>query len=132
MASSVIYADLTLLKWVSLILHPNPACEFTNYFQVTIREFVRLTFLQLLVHVSCAVSFLLVTLLWLRVQALFALDYLIVEGHARELKTINLARGVQFQFISTKDGSIVDDTHILANLDYLQFKACPGTFRLKI
>ena len=66
-AFSVIYADLTLLKWVSLILHPNPACEFTNYFQVTIHEFVRLAFLRLLVHVSFAVSFPSVTLLWLRV-----------------------------------------------------------------
>ena len=66
------------------------------------------------------------------IQALFALDYLVVEGHARESKTVNPARGVQLQLISTKDGSIVDDTHVVANLGYLQFKARPGTFRLEI
>ncbi|KAF8549596.1 hypothetical protein OG21DRAFT_1515006 [Imleria badia] len=65
------------------------------------------------------------------VQALFALDYLVVEGHARELKTVNSPRGVQLQLVST-DGSIVDDTQVVANLGYLQFKARPGTFRLEI
>lgn len=66
------------------------------------------------------------------VQALFALDYLVVEGHARELKTVNPPRGVQLQLTSAKDGSIVDDTQVVANLGYLQFKARPGTFRLEI
>ncbi|KAG9313493.1 glycosyltransferase family 24 protein [Chiua virens] len=66
------------------------------------------------------------------VQALFALDYLVVEGHARELKTVNPPRGVQLQLISVKDGSIIDDTQVVANLGYLQFKARPGTFRLEI
>ncbi|KAF9225915.1 hypothetical protein BS17DRAFT_777873 [Gyrodon lividus] len=66
------------------------------------------------------------------VQALFALDYLVVEGHARELETANPPRGVQLQLISTNDGSVVDDTQVVANLGYLQFKARPGTFRLEI
>lgn len=66
------------------------------------------------------------------IHALFALDYLVVEGHARELKTVNPPRGVQLQLISTQDGSIVDDTQIVANLGYLQFKARPGTFQLEI
>lgn len=66
------------------------------------------------------------------IQALFALDYLVVEGHARELKTVNPPRGVQLQLISTQDGSTVDDTQVVANLGYLQFKARPGTFRLEI
>jgi len=66
------------------------------------------------------------------VQALFALDYLIVEGHARELKTVSPPRGVQLQLISANDGSIVDDTQVVINLGYLQFKARPGTFRLEI
>lgn len=65
------------------------------------------------------------------VQALFALDYLVVEGHARELKTVNSPRGVQLQLVGT-DGSIIDDTQVVANLGYLQFKARPGTFRLEI
>jgi UDP-glucose:glycoprotein glucosyltransferase len=66
------------------------------------------------------------------IQAVFALDYLVVEGHARELKTSNPPRGVQLQLISTKDGSVVDDTQVVANLGYFQFKARPGTFRLEI
>ena len=66
------------------------------------------------------------------IQALFALDYLVVEGHARELKTVNPPRGVQLQLISTEDGSVVDDTQVVANLGYVQFKARPGTFRLEI
>lgn len=66
------------------------------------------------------------------IQALFALDYLVVEGHSRELKTVNPPRGVQLQLISTNDGSIVDDTQVVANLGYLQFKARPGNFRLEI
>lgn len=66
------------------------------------------------------------------IQALFALDYLVVEGHARELKTVNPPRGVQLKLISTIDGTIVDDTQVVANLGYLQFKARPGTFRLEI
>ncbi|KIK98602.1 glycosyltransferase family 24 protein [Paxillus rubicundulus Ve08.2h10] len=66
------------------------------------------------------------------IQAVFALDYLVVEGHARELKTSNPPRGVQLQLISSKDGSVVDDTQIVANLGYFQFKARPGTFRLEI
>ncbi|KIJ61523.1 glycosyltransferase family 24 protein [Hydnomerulius pinastri MD-312] len=66
------------------------------------------------------------------IQALFALDYLVVEGHARELKTSNPPRGVQLQLISSKDGSAIDDTQVVANLGYLQFKARPGTFRLEI
>ena len=66
------------------------------------------------------------------IQALFALDYLVVEGHARELKTANPPRGVQLQLIGIKDGSVVDDTQVVANLGYLQFKTRPGTFRLEI
>ncbi|KAF8137406.1 glycosyltransferase family 24 protein [Boletus edulis] len=66
------------------------------------------------------------------IQALFALDYLVVEGHARELNTVNPPRGVQLQLIDVKDGSAVDDTQVVANLGYLQFKARPGMFRLEI
>lgn len=66
------------------------------------------------------------------VQVLFALDYLVVEGHARELRTNEPPRGVQLQLVNAKDHSIVDDTLVVANLGYLQFKVPPGTFRLEI
>ncbi|KAG6332294.1 hypothetical protein ID866_6797 [Astraeus odoratus] len=66
------------------------------------------------------------------IQALFGLDYLVVEGHARELRTNSPPRGVQLQLVSAKDHSIVDDTQVVANLGYLQFKARPGKFHLEI
>lgn len=64
------------------------------------------------------------------VDAVFDLDYLVVEGHAREGNT-KPPRGVQLQLI-TKDGNPIDDTQVVANLGYLQFKAKPGVFRLEI
>ncbi|KAI6106945.1 glycosyltransferase family 24 protein [Pisolithus croceorrhizus] len=66
------------------------------------------------------------------VQALYALDFLVVEGHVYELHTNNPPRGVQLQLIDITDQSVVDDTQVVANLGYTQFKARPGTFRLEI
>lgn len=66
------------------------------------------------------------------VQALFALDYLVIEGHARELQSNNPPRGVQLQLFGIDDRSVMDDTQVVANLGYLQFKGRPGTFRLEI
>jgi UDP-glucose:glycoprotein glucosyltransferase len=65
------------------------------------------------------------------VDAVFDLDYLVVEGHAREELTRAAPRGLQLQ-LSTRDGTAVDDTQVVANLGYLQFKAVPGVFRLEI
>jgi UDP-glucose:glycoprotein glucosyltransferase len=70
-------------------------------------------------------------------HALFSLDYLVVEGHARETKSNSPPRGVQLQLttsspIASDTPSVVDDTQVVANLGYLQFKACPGTFKLTI
>ncbi|KAI6043927.1 glycosyltransferase family 24 protein [Pisolithus marmoratus] len=66
------------------------------------------------------------------VQALYALDYLVVEGHVYELHTNNPPRGVQLQLIDIADQSVVDDTQVVANLGYTQFKARPGTFRFEV
>ncbi|CAK5263114.1 unnamed protein product [Mycena citricolor] len=65
------------------------------------------------------------------VDADFALDYLVVEGHARDSVTGAPPRGVQLQLLNA-DSSPVDDTQVVANLGYLQFKAKPGVFRLEI
>jgi UDP-glucose:glycoprotein glucosyltransferase len=70
-------------------------------------------------------------------HALFSLDYLVVEGHARETKSNSPPRGVQLQLTTSSPfasdtPSVVDDTQVVANLGYLQFKACPGTFKLTI
>ena len=70
-------------------------------------------------------------------HAIFSLDYLVVEGHARETNSNNPARGVQLQLTTSSlatnhTSSVVDDTLVVANLGYLQFKARPGTFKLDI
>src|ERR1700678_1472090 len=65
------------------------------------------------------------------VDAVFDLDYLVVEGHAREVTYNNAPRGVQVQLV-TRDGSPIDDTQVVANLGYFQFKAKPGVFQLEI
>jgi UDP-glucose:glycoprotein glucosyltransferase len=64
------------------------------------------------------------------VKAIFRLDHLVIEGHARESRETP-PRGLQLQ-LSNLDGSIVADTQVVANLGYLQFKAGPGVFQLGI
>ncbi|KAJ7130733.1 glycosyltransferase family 24 protein [Mycena crocata] len=65
------------------------------------------------------------------VDAVFGLDYLVVDGHARDPLTNAPPRGVQLQLLNG-DSSPVDDTQVVANLGYLQFKAKPGVFHLEI
>ncbi|KAL0959808.1 hypothetical protein HGRIS_011489 [Hohenbuehelia grisea] len=64
-------------------------------------------------------------------EAVFDLDYLVVEGHARDSKTNAPPRGVQVELVDN-DGKPIDDTLVVANLGYVQFKAKPGVFRLQI
>lgn len=65
------------------------------------------------------------------VDAIFDLDYIVVEGHAREVVTNAAPRGVQLQLING-DSTPIDDTQVVANLGYFQFKAKPGVFGLEI
>ncbi|KAF9530297.1 UDP-glucose:glycoprotein glucosyltransferase-domain-containing protein [Crepidotus variabilis] len=65
------------------------------------------------------------------VDAIFDLDYLIIEGHARDKASDSPPRGVQLQLVAA-DGSPLDDTQVVANLGYFQFKAKPGVFKLEI
>ena len=65
------------------------------------------------------------------VEVVYELDYLIVGGHARESGTNTPPRGVQLQLTTGYDKSI-DDTLIVENLGYLQFKATPGVYQLDI
>ncbi|KAJ7651981.1 glycosyltransferase family 24 protein [Mycena polygramma] len=64
-------------------------------------------------------------------DAVFGLDYLVVEGHARDSLTNAPPRGVQLQLLDG-DSTPVDDTQVVVNLGYLQFKAKPGVFQLEI
>ncbi|KAH9924083.1 glycosyltransferase family 24 protein [Fomitopsis serialis] len=65
------------------------------------------------------------------VKAVFDLDYLVVEGHARDMFTNGPPRGLQLQLASNA-GAPIADTLVVANLGYLQFRTKPGVFRLEI
>ena len=64
------------------------------------------------------------------VGAVFNLDYLVVEGHARDAVLHSPPRGLQLQL--TADGTSIADTQVVANLGYFQLKAKPGVFDLEI
>lgn len=63
-------------------------------------------------------------------QAIFDLDFLVVEGHARDPRSNAPPRGVQLQLTDANSTS-VDDTQIVATLGYFQFKTKPGVFQLE-
>ncbi|KAF9648458.1 glycosyltransferase family 24 protein [Thelephora ganbajun] len=65
------------------------------------------------------------------IHAIFGLDYLVIEGHARDTLTSTPPRGLQLQLM-TNDSTVIADTQVVANLGYLQFRAKPGVFRLEI
>ncbi|KAH9930812.1 glycosyltransferase family 24 protein [Amylocystis lapponica] len=64
-------------------------------------------------------------------KAVFSLDDLVIEGHARDILTGAPPRGVQLQLVA-RDGAHIADTQVVANLGYLQFRTTPGVFRLEI
>ncbi|KAI0367405.1 glycosyltransferase family 24 protein [Pilatotrama ljubarskyi] len=64
-------------------------------------------------------------------KAVFDLDYLVVEGHAREGEAMIPPRGLQMQLV-TGDSTPIADTLVMANLGYLQFRTKPGMYRLEI
>lgn len=65
------------------------------------------------------------------IEAIFSLDYIVVEGHARESLSNSPPRGLQLQ-LSTSNSTPIADTQVVANLGYIQFKAKPGVFQLEI
>ncbi|QRV75871.1 glycosyltransferase family 24 protein [Ceratobasidium sp. AG-Ba] len=65
------------------------------------------------------------------VEAIFHLDHLVIEGHAREASTSAPPRGLQLQ-LTTESGKPTADTQVVANLGYFQFRTGPGVFRLEI
>ncbi|KAI0628063.1 glycosyltransferase family 24 protein [Trametes polyzona] len=64
-------------------------------------------------------------------KAVFDLDALVVEGHARESATNSPPRGLQMQLV-TSNTTPIADTLVMANLGYLQFRTKPGAYRLEI
>jgi len=65
------------------------------------------------------------------VEAVFDLDFLVIEGHAREPSGAP-PRGVQLQLMTSNATVPIADTLVVANLGYLQFRAKPGVFELQI
>ncbi|KAF9513801.1 glycosyltransferase family 24 protein [Hydnum rufescens UP504] len=65
------------------------------------------------------------------VEAVFDLDFLVIEGHAREASNAP-PRGVQLQLTAKNSTTPIADTLVVANLGYLQFRAKPGVFQLGI
>ena len=65
------------------------------------------------------------------VEAIFDLDYLVVEGHARDPAINAPPRGLQLQ-LTTSNSTPIADTQVVANLGYLQFKVKPGVFQLEV
>lgn len=64
-------------------------------------------------------------------NAIFDLDYIVIDGHARDTFTHSPPRGVQLELVEGNETHI-DDTQVVANLGYFQFKAKPGVFELQI
>ncbi|KIY66670.1 glycosyltransferase family 24 protein [Cylindrobasidium torrendii FP15055 ss-10] len=65
------------------------------------------------------------------VDATFELDYIVIEGHARDMARNGSPRGLQLQLLDGENKTI-DDTLVMANYGYFQFKTTPGVFELDI
>ena len=68
------------------------------------------------------------------IQAVFDLDFLVIEGHSRDTTTGYPPRGLQLQLTKGDDKTRIPiaDTQVVENLGYLQFKAKPGVFQMEI
>ncbi|KAM0749302.1 hypothetical protein T439DRAFT_327029 [Meredithblackwellia eburnea MCA 4105] len=67
------------------------------------------------------------------VQAVFELESIIVEGHARDMPIGQPPRGLQLELSSTSEGkNVTVDTICMSNLGYFQLKANPGPWTLSI
>lgn len=66
------------------------------------------------------------------VDALFQLDNIIVEGHAREALSGVPPRGLQLQLVDEVDPNTSTNTLVMANLGYHQLKANPGIWQYSI
>ncbi|KAF5864999.1 hypothetical protein ETB97_005564 [Aspergillus alliaceus] len=65
------------------------------------------------------------------VDAVYALEHILIEGHSRDLTTKTPPRGVQLA-LGTQENPYFADTIIMANLGYFQFKAQPGLWQINL
>ena len=64
-------------------------------------------------------------------EADFALEYLLVEGHSTDKNTQMPPRGLQY-ILGTPGQEVVDESITMANLGYVQLKGAPGVWHMKI
>lgn len=65
------------------------------------------------------------------VDAVYALEHILIEGHSRDLTTKSPPQGVQL-ILGTEENPHFADTIIMANLGYFQFKAQPGLWTINL
>ncbi|KAK6962086.1 UDP-glucose:glycoprotein glucosyltransferase 1 [Biomphalaria glabrata] len=65
------------------------------------------------------------------VNAIFELEYILIEGHCYDSNSMQPPRGLQFTLGTSKTAAMMD-TIVMANLGYFQLKAYPGLWYLKL
>ncbi|PGH18688.1 hypothetical protein AJ80_04436 [Polytolypa hystricis UAMH7299] len=65
------------------------------------------------------------------VDAIYELEHILIEGHSRDTSTGMPPKGVQL-LLGTEKTPHFDDTIIMANLGYFQFKAQPGIWKITL
>nr|KAK5437245.1 killer toxin resistant protein [Exophiala xenobiotica] len=65
------------------------------------------------------------------IEALYELEHILIEGHARDVTAGPPPRGVQL-LLGTEQEPHFTDTIIMANLGYFQFKANPGFWHISL
>ncbi|KPI35241.1 UDP-glucose:glycoprotein glucosyltransferase [Cyphellophora attinorum] len=65
------------------------------------------------------------------VGAVYELEHILIEGHARDSNVSSPPRGVQL-LLGTEQDAHFTDTIIMANLGYFQFKANPGHWSISL
>ncbi|KAJ5095630.1 hypothetical protein NUU61_004986 [Penicillium alfredii] len=65
------------------------------------------------------------------VDAIYALEHILIEGHSRDVTTKGPPRGVQL-VLGTENHPEYADTIIMANIGYFQFKAQPGLWQINL
>ncbi|KAF4554549.1 Glucosyltransferase-like protein [Elsinoe fawcettii] len=66
-----------------------------------------------------------------KIEAIYQLDHILIEGHSRDATSASAPRGAQLILSSGRNERIAD-TIIMANLGYFQFKANPGFYNLSL
>jgi UDP-glucose:glycoprotein glucosyltransferase len=65
------------------------------------------------------------------VSAIFELEYILIDGHCRDMSSQGPPRGLQF-VLGSNNAPNMTDTIVMANLGYFQLKANPGVWQLSL